>query len=424
MSTTFSKRDLQRRFISVTNKVKLLPTLRKSVALHADYDISESQWSAIEAPLLAITAKLHFRLKKEGSKYLKHIHQTESQRELTRMLGGTELELSKSFEYFDTFIDLLSQRHLPEMGLLLGGCDVLAWDALKKDHPALAIIEKPLVSFNRGFGASILREGVPLPDGTPNPLATIQIPYTKIKDKYNLTSVIHEAGHSAIVQLGLTNVLPKAISEALADAGAPGLIRKLFALWCMEIGPDFWGFCNCGAAQASSVMEILTLPQERVFKVSSADPHPPPFLRVLLAFEWCRQRWGSGDWDEWEKQWLAIYLLKEASAKDRKILTAGKRYLPAVSRALLRTQFSALDKRTIPSFFDFDSISPMRLGRLVGEACSSGILDLSELSPCGQLALFRTLRVKSNLSEQSLDRLMTTWLVSLARGRKFKEQYS
>jgi hypothetical protein len=66
----------------------------------------------------------------------------------------------------------------------------------------------------------------------------------------------------------------------------------------------------------------------------------------------------------------------------------------------------------------------MRLERLIRDAESSGILDLSELSPCGQLALFRTLRNKSTLSEQSLDRLMTTWLVGLARGSKFKEHYS
>ena len=424
MSTTFSSSDLQRRFISIVDKVKLLSSLRKSVSLSPDYDISESQWSAIESPLLAISAKLHARLKEEGGEYLKHIHRAESQRELTMLLGRTELKLSKYFEYFDTFVDLLSQRHLPEMGLLLGGCDVLAWDALQSDHPALSIIEKPLVSFNRGFGASILRQGVPLPNGTPNPLATIQIPYTKIKDKYNLTSVIHEAGHTAMVQLGLVNTLPHAISEALADARAPELIRKLFALWCMEIGPDFWGFCNCGTAQASSIMEILTLPQEIVFRISATDPHPPPFLRVLLAFQWCRQQWGSGDWDEWERQWLAIYPLDEASARDRKVLSAAKRYLPAVSRALFYTKFSTPNNRTIPSVFDLDRIAPLRLESIIREAESSGILDLSELSPCGQLALFRTLRNKSKLSEQSLDRLMTTWLITLARGRRFKERYS
>jgi len=422
MPTIFPNPEIQRRFISAINKVKLLSSLRRSVALGAGYDITESQWSAIETPLLAIHAKLLACLKKEGTNYLKQIHDDDAKRALIVLLGRTEVELSNSFVFFDTFVDLLSQRHLPEVGLLLGGCDVLAWDALKKDHPALSIIERPLVSFNRGFGASIIREGVPLPDGTPNPLATIQIPYTKIKNKYNLTSIIHEAGHLAMVQLGLIHALPKAIGKSLANAGAPERLQKLFATWMPEIGPDFWGFCNCGTAQASSVMEILTLPKQSVFKVSAFDPHPPPFLRVLLAFEWCRQQWGSGDWDAWEQQWLTIYPLDEASAKDRKVLVAGKRFLSAVSRALFQTRFSTLDQRTIPSLFDLDSIAPMRLERCIRAAESSGILDISGFSPCGQLALFRTLRSKSTLSEQSLDRLMTTWLINLARGRSVLPQ--
>jgi hypothetical protein len=424
MTVQFPNSDLQRRFISVTNKVSLLSSLRNKVALQTEHDISERQWSAIESPLLAIEAKLHASLKKGGRDYLTHIHRAESQRSLAMLLGQTELALSKSFLYFDTFVDLLSQRHLPEVGLLLAGCDVLAWDALKKDHPALSLVEKPLVSFNRGFGASVIREGVPLPDGTANPLATIQIPYTKIKAKYNLTSIIHEAGHMAMVQLGLANILPKTIAEALENAGAPPLIRKLFALWCKEIGPDFWGFCNCGAAQASSAMEILTLPKTSVFRVSATDPHPPPFLRVLLAFEWCRQQWGSGDWGEWENRWLTIYPMDETSSQDRDVLAAGKRYLPVVSRALFHTQFSTLGNRTIPSLFDLNAIAPLRLENIVRSAADSGILNLSELSPCGQLALFRMLRNKSELSEQTLDRLMTTWLISLARGRKFEEPYS
>lgn len=171
-----SHNELYRRFISVSNKVKMLSSLRRSAALPADYDIAESQWSAIESPLFAIEAKLRTCLKKEGREHLRLIHQAEAKRALTMVLGKMELELSNAFIYFDTFVDLLSQRHLPEMGLLLGGCDVLAWDALRKDHPALSLIEKPLVSFNRGFGASILREGVPLPDARRIPLQPFKSP--------------------------------------------------------------------------------------------------------------------------------------------------------------------------------------------------------------------------------------------------------
>jgi hypothetical protein len=416
--------DLQRRFVSVSNKVKLLTSLRACVGLRAEQEISPSQWSAIEGPLATVAGRLHAELKSQGRRHLRQLHQARSQKELAQLLARTEVALASCFVYFDTFVDLLSQRHLPEMGRLLAGCDVLAWDALKKDHPALAALEKPLVSFNRGFGASILREGVTLPDGTPNPLATIQIPYTKIRDKYNLTSILHEAGHLALVQLGLSECLPGALHDALADAGAPEVIGKLFALWCLEIGPDFWGFCNCGSAEASGVMEILTLPSPRVFQVSAGDPHPPPFLRVLLAFEWCRQQWGAGDWDVWEQQWRMRYPLSEAGRGDRKVLATALRYLPAIARVLLHTPFEVLGRRSIPSLFDLQAVAPTRLERVTHDAEATGVLDLSQFSPCGQLAVFRMLRDKSTLSEEALDRLMTTWLVTLARGRRFKEPYA
>lgn len=409
---------LQRRFMSVVEKVKLLCTLQKSVALSAENSIDESQWSVIEAPLLAVAAKLHTSLDQEGRNCLRHTHDAHRQRNFAELLGRTELMLSKAFMYFDTFVDLLSQRHLPGVGPLLAGCEMLAWDALLKDHASLYNIAKPLVFFNRGFGAAILREGVPLPDGTPNPLDIIQIPYTKMTSKYDLTSIIHETGHSAMARLELADELARAVEDALTDAGAPVVIRRLYSAWCKEIGPDFWGFCNCGIAQAASLMEILMLPQQMVFKIASQTSNPPPFLRILLAFEWCRQLWGEGEWDEWEKQWLTIYPLETAPVEDRNLLAAAKARVSVVSRVLIDTPFRALGHRTILDLFHLDRIAPHHLKSIIRRAVPGRLPDMSTLSPCGQLALLRTLRDTRNLSESSIDDMMTAWLVMLSRRKK------
>jgi hypothetical protein len=81
---------------------------------------------------------------------------------LNSVLGHIELELTKAVTFFDTFLDMLTQRLVPRLGALLAGCDILALDALGKEHAALRIIEPPLVFCDRGFGASILREGIHL----------------------------------------------------------------------------------------------------------------------------------------------------------------------------------------------------------------------------------------------------------------------
>jgi hypothetical protein len=217
-----------------------------------------------------------------------------------------------------------------------------------------------------------------------------------------------------MARLGLNTALPEALGATLDEAGAASPIRRLFQMWTSEIGPDFWCFCNCGAAQAWTVREILSLTPARVLAVSLSDPHPPPYLRVLLAFEWCRAQWGRGPWDLWTDAWLALYPLKEAAPRDRRILEDAARFLPAVSRTLLRARFDALNQAAIPSLFDLESVAPARIDERVRRAARSGVLDLSGLSPCGHLAVFNALRAAGTVSDPALDRLMSRWLVALA----------
>jgi hypothetical protein len=336
---------------------------------------------------------------------------------LNAVLGELELDLTKAFTFFDTYADVLTQRASPVLGGLLAGCDVLAWDALKKDHPALDQVEPPLVHCDRGFGASILREGVRLPGSAPNPMPLIQIPYTKLKEKYNLTSVHHEVGHQALRRTGLQSAIPKVLRAALERAGASPIIARLYALWSSEIGPDFWAFCCTGLAQSAAVREILSLPLAHTMRVSESDPHPPPYLRVLLSFEWTRQVWGRGEWDHWEQDWETCYPMKEASAGTRKILEEAKIYLPLVSSTLLNAKFRVLDGRTIPDLFDLSAVAPWKL-KAVAATAKSGCLNLTGLSPSVQLAVFRILRENSQLSEDALNHVMSKWLRKLGQQRQ------
>jgi len=412
---------LSLRYWAANRKVKLLTSLRATVALGPDADILPSQWAAIESPLAAAAARLSALLEGAGERYLSRLHDSRACQAFNAFLGKLEVALSRSLSFFDTFVDILSQRHLPEAGVLLRGCDVLAFDSLNQDHPALAALERPLVYLDRGFGASTLRQGVTLSGRERNPLQTIQVPYTKLCEKYNLTSVLHEAGHAALARLGLTTALPNAIGEALVREGAPRPLPHLFRLWSREIGPDFWVFCNCGAAEAWSARDILSLDPARVLNVSTSDPHPPPYLRVLLGFEWCRQQWGRGEWDDWADEWTALYPLDEATPRDRRILTEGARLLPVVARTLLRTGFTELNQKPIVSLFHLGAISPTRIDRRIREATATGILDLSGLSPCGQLAVFNAIRARGALSATALDRLMTRWLRLLAERARVPE---
>jgi hypothetical protein len=321
---------LRQRVESLRFRIHSLTSLRRLVALPPACDLSERQWSLLEPQLAAAAARLATRVRRAVDRWLPRVHEPGAARPLNAALGEVELDLSRAFTFFDTYMDVLTQRRSPELGPVLAGCDVLAAEAMHRGHPALRLVEPPLVYCDRGFGASIVRESVPFPDGSPNPMPLIQIPYARLKQKYNLTSIPHEAGHQALARIGLVDVLPRALRAALARAGAPGEIRDLYALWAFEIGPDFWAFCLAGAAEANALRDLFALPPAHALRIAFADPHPPPYLRALLAFAWCRQSWGRGPWDRWEKEWLSRYPLGAAPTETRRLLMAARAYVPVV----------------------------------------------------------------------------------------------
>ena len=402
--------------MSLRIRVESLSSLRKTVSLPAEHDIRERQWFVIESELKAVEIRLSRRLKRVTKEYLPQLNNQAAAVVFNGLLGEIELEMSKTYTVFDTFMDVLTQRNTPELGGLLAGCDALALDAIRKNHPALQIVEPPLVYCDRGFGASTLREGIRLPGRGYNPTPLIQIPYSRLKEKCNLTSIFHEVGHEALVRLKLNTAIPKAMSAALEKADAPAAVRDLFALWCSEIGPDFWTFCSCGIAEAATIREILSLPPPQVFRVVWSDPHPPPYLRALITFDWCRQVWGNGIWDDWEKEWLELYPLKEASPVIRNLLTKARNYIPVVGRVLLKTKFRTLNGKTLPELFDLPAVAPTELKRILKKS-EKGKLNLKGLSPSVQLAVFRLLKEEGK-PEEKLDKTMTQWLLKLGEKKK------
>ncbi len=414
MSRHAHAHDLTGRYESALRRIGSLRSLRSLVGLPPERDITARQWEVIETQLAAAEERLSARVKAAGRAYLPTAHETGSARRLNAVLGELELDLSESFGFFDAYMDVLTQRHAPVLGPLLAGCDALALEAIRKAHPALRIVEPPLVYCDRGFGASTLREGVRLRHGIPNPMPLVQIPYARLVEKCTLTSILHEVGHEALVRLGLVTVLPDVLREALTRAGAPQQVREYFPIWSSEIGPDFWTFCESGLASAAAIQEILALRPDVVLRVSGIDPHPPPYLRVLLVFEWCRQVWGRGPWDGWDTRWRELYDPDAATPAASALLRAAVPYLPVVARALLTTRFRVLEGRRLPDLFDLDALAPARLAPLVARLGS----DAFQTMPAArQLAVFRLASERGDLTGDRLDTVMTDWLIARGRAR-------
>ena len=404
-----------RRVRSIRYRIESLSSLRTLVMLPVQSDLTKRQWAVIEPQLVASSARLSGRLRRASDALLAEAGQSGRARELNGALGQIELDMSRAFTFFDTYMDVLTQRHAPELGAVLAGCDVLALEAMRRDHPALAIIEPPLVYCERGIGAAIARESVPFPDGSSNPMPLIQIPYARLSEKYNLTSLLHEAGHQALHRLQLVKALPGLVAVALQEAGASKAVTQLYALWMSEIAPDFWAFGLTGVAEAAAVCELFAMPAGQALRIAPGDPHPPPYLRALLCFDWCRRAWGQGLWDNWERDWLDAYPLDDVPPESRRLLTEARRFVPVIGQVLFNGRPRPLGGRRLLDLLDLDAVAPARLERIT---VTGGNVDLKGLSPCAQLAAFRMIREWRKIPEDRLDRLMTAWLMKLGRDRR------
>jgi hypothetical protein len=217
-----------------------------------------------------------------------------------------------------------------------------------------------------------------------------------------------------MARLALVPALAKVFEARLKSAGASDGVARGYASWASEIGPDFWAFCACGFAQTRCVIDVLSLPPQTVLAVDAFDPHPPPLVRPLLSIAFCRRAWGEGPWDRWERRWLSLYPPSTAGEDVKPLLVEAIGFAPLVADVLFDVPLGALARRTIPSLFDLDAVSPSKIAR-AAQGIDQGRIDLRGLRPCGQLGVFRHLSDTGLVTSDVLDTVMTRWLHELAR---------
>jgi len=402
---------LARRAAALRRRIESLTSLKQLVAREGASDLNADEWLSVNRPLGTLRDRLLAKLPASGE-----LLSAQDVRRANGELGQLELEASKAFGLFDTFMDILTQRHSPALGPQLRGCDVLAAEALRRDTPALIACRTPIVYCNRGYGAAVVRSEARLYADIPNILPLIQIPYGRLQEKLQLTSLLHEVGHEAAGRLALLPPMRTAIATELTQHGTSSAVIELFVHWLSEIAADLWSFLASGVAHAATLREILALPAEHVFRLSMQVPHPPPYLRALLGFQLCRDCWGSGPWDGWEAQWLANYPREECPPTTRDLFDAARAALPQVSHILLGARYKTIGGRRLAQLFDLDALAPVSLMRHAKDFAAGRAVS-ARLPACAHLAVFRLARERGLVGEDALDRQMRLWLYGLA-GRR------
>jgi hypothetical protein len=284
-----------------------------------------------------------------------------------QLLGFRQLYLRVETT-LDFYADAINTRTSANLAGLMRACDTLAHRSMAQ---ILDQLGKPtpitLTYLDKGLGASILKAGLRLWDGTGvNPVAAIKI------TRHNLhrpTALIHEAGHQVAHIVGWNEEFAAALAKGLADA--PNGVADAWASWASEISADAFAFVHTGYASVAALHDVLAGEEAMMFRHLHGDPHPVSYIRLLLGVEMCRQFYGAGPWDELAQAWTHQYPLQRARGATQSLLRESLPLLPHIVNITLRKPMRAFDGRPLIALINPDRVRPetlLALERQLGAA--------------------------------------------------------
>ena len=279
--------------------------------------------------------------------------------ELQQLLVALRQAYLRAETAVDFYADALATRSAPRIAALLRACDHLTTRSMAEALTPLGReVPAALTYIDKGLGASILKAGLRLWDGTAeNPVAAIKV------TRHNLlrpSALIHEAGHQVAHMLGWNDELARALETGLA----PSNLGALWAKWASEIAADGFAHVHTGYAAAAALHDVLDGDDDAVFQYLPGDPHPVSYVRVLMAIEMCRRTFGAGPWDRLSAAWTTKHRVERSPSDFRPLLQASLDALPRIVDIILYTPYRAFGNQPLTRLIDPARVSPAALAQL------------------------------------------------------------
>ncbi|HEX3304895.1 MAG TPA: hypothetical protein VHS32_01450 [Streptosporangiaceae bacterium] len=266
--------------------------------------LSPAALSGIEQHLIAGRRDVHQRAQ-AFLRWLRGPGATAPAAEQQRRFWMLRLSFQNALSQFDLFSEVITQRSEHDNGVLLSGLDVAAAEALLV--PGRYFEGPPVIcSLHRGLGGAIRRARTRLPGGGDNPVALIRIPRERMIGYGIASSLVHEVGHQGAALLQLVESLRAQLRPLRLRAG----LRWAWSLWdrwISEIVADFWSISRIGIGSTLGLVGLVSLPRGFVFRPSQDDPHPMPWVRVLLSCAIGNRLYPDPQWEQLASTWRAMY---------------------------------------------------------------------------------------------------------------------
>ncbi|CAN5904313.1 hypothetical protein BH11BAC7_BH11BAC7_04480 [soil metagenome] len=322
-----------------------------------------------------------------------------------------KLRFNSILDQLDIYADVLTQRSEQETGTWLRGLDILAEDGLL---PGKKYFELPalMVYLDRGHGGAIRRARTRLPGGDLNPVAVIQIPRERMCGNGIGASLIHEVGHQGAELIGLT----LALKEATHKVGEQKIKNKkawiYFERWVSEIVADFWAIAQLGIGATQGLMGVVSLPAYFQFRLDLNDPHPAPFVRVLLSCCSGSLLFPDPQWQRLEQLWNSFYPTEKLPEHKRQDLHELLEEMPEFIRLMINLRLKALNNQRLVEIFPIAERQPHLLRKYYGEIKKDRSI-LKRIPPTLLFAILGQAKADFKLCAKSESRLiqyqLTNW---------------
>jgi hypothetical protein len=268
--------------------------------------LSPAALSGIEQYLIAGRREVHLRAR-AFLRWLRGPGATAPAAEQQRRFWMLRLTFQNALTQFDLFSEVITQRSETGNGVMLSGLDVAAAEALLLPG---GFFEGPPVicSLHGGLGGSIRRARTRLPGGGDNPVALIRIPRERMIGYGIASSLVHEVGHQGAALLLLVESL-RAELHAIRRRTPLRTAWDLWDRWISEIVADFWSISRIGIGSTLGLVGLVSLPRGFVFRPADDDPHPMPWVRVLLSCAIGDRLYPDPQWKRLAATWRALYPL-------------------------------------------------------------------------------------------------------------------
>ncbi len=352
---------LQMRIFSIKRRSDSLPTeIDQWLRYAEDGKQFEKNFSQLEA-LDTFMCQILERLQSNVAELMRLIEAIPLDTEkLLEQIQIVEEGIAKAQYIWNYFRTKLDQRFVPQVAQMLLAADLISYDCYTsvrnkanslgiehklglRDYPlSYLLVNSSPVARRRTSPMTWSRaQKIAALDYDMLPLPIIGIPWDQIGNAWELLSLHHEVSHNLDADLNKpSKELGSKIVRRLLEKGSSQARTSNWESWIGEIIADLLGILLAGPPFVSFLASFMTLPKSVVCSFNANDPHPTPYLRILLNSEFVRAISANGTMSQYID--VLLHKWKKVYSEPSQELVAYTKDFDIVIDTLLSANLEAL----------------------------------------------------------------------------------